>query len=287
MNKRLNVMTTLGELLALHIADYDRSRAGRAPKLSIHGKQQNIKMQFQIHERVVGELVLYCPKNDPDPENYVGRFGDRDVVLPVEPDWAAKIRKLSHAKRSDQRDYWACIDILYMMAMQGFKVVTFEGGYSHIHAGGVLAPGGVAGYGRFAFRFNVTTGSDNNYLRYYAGDVVSKMPEQPDELKTPEQRHAELAEVLADPNMRVVRIAGEPHDGPVEIPSVEAINTIRGRESGVVILTDSDMVSPEHIAELKGMSIPLDPADPGLDVTYTVQTMATGGYYEGTKNEPN
>jgi hypothetical protein len=259
-------MTTLGELLALHIADYDRSREGRAPKLSIHGKQQNIKMQFQIHERVVGELVLYCPKNDPDPENYVGRFSDRDVVLPVEPDWAAKIRKLTHAKRSDQRDYWACIDILYMMAMQGFKVVTFEGGYSHIHAGGVLSPGGAAGYGRFAFRFNVTTGGDNNYLRYYAGDVVSKMPEQPDELKTPEQRQAELQAILSDPNMHVVRVA----------PGVEAIHTIRGRETGVVMLTDADTVTPEHAAQL---------AATGLDAPHTVQTMATGGYYEGTKNE--
>ncbi|MNV09586.1 hypothetical protein D3C71_1000840 [compost metagenome] len=254
MNKRLNVMTTLGELLSMHIADYERGRAGRAPKLSIHGKQQNIKMQFQIHERVVGELVLVCPKNDPDPENYVGRFGNWDVTLPETEDWAHAIRKLPHAKRQEQRDYWAAMDILYMMALVGFKVVTFDGKNSHIHAAGVLAPGGGEGYGRFHFNFNVTTASDSH--RNFYGQHGGAMPVLPDHLKTDEDRRAELSAALQDPSMEVVRV----------VPGVEAIHTIRGRETGEVTFGAMDQVTPEEAVQIQ-------------------QAIATGGSYEGTKNE--
>ena len=255
MNKRLNVMTTLGELLSMHIADYERGRNARAPKLSIHGKQQNIKLQFQIHDDVVGELVLICPKNDPDPENYVGRYGGHDVTLPEAPDWAQAIRTLPHTKRREQRDYWAAMDILYMMAMVGFKVVTFEGKNSHIHAAGTLSPGGAEGYGRFYFCFNVTGVS--NHDRNFYGQHGGAMPALPDHLKTDEDRRAELSAALQDPSMEVVRV----------VPGVEAIHTIRGREMGEVTFGAMDQVSPEEAVQIQ-------------------QVIATGGSYEGTKNEP-
>jgi hypothetical protein len=157
MNKRLNMITTLVELINLHMDGYSYPRRGRRPKFSIHGKDQNIKVKIQIHENQVGELVLYDPRTDADYDNpSVSARGHHGPDLHSN-NWPEEIKKLSFNRHEEGRDYWAALDIVHLMAMHGFRVQAYGSSMSHLYIGGQLLPDSTDQYGRFSFWMNVTT----------------------------------------------------------------------------------------------------------------------------------
>lgn len=157
MNKRLNMMSTLVELLNLHMDGYSHPRQQRRPKFSIHGKDQNIKVKIQIHENQVGELVLYDPRTDRDYDNpSVNARGHHGPDI-RNNNWPEEIKKLSFSRHEEGRDYWAALDIVHLMAMHGFRVQAYGVSMSHLYIGGQLLPDSTDLYGRFSFWMDVTT----------------------------------------------------------------------------------------------------------------------------------
>ena len=65
INVRMAHINGLVGLIKQQQVEYNPFRKLRLPQMSIHGKDQNIKVRFAIDNMNVGELVLHCPKNDP------------------------------------------------------------------------------------------------------------------------------------------------------------------------------------------------------------------------------
>lgn len=153
-NVRLAYINNLITLIKEHVAGYGPYRSGVIPSISIHGKEQRIRVVFHSPSRVqLGELILECPINDPDPDNL-----NISNVLQTTPtdNWMEWMEKLPFMKREEKRDLYFGLDVLHLMALIGFNIKACLTTMQRVYVTGHLQPNAVINHGRFSCWFDVT-----------------------------------------------------------------------------------------------------------------------------------
>lgn len=183
LNKRLSQMSTLAELLTLRGTDLEkgtwgwpgqdywnpaeknpnqalernRQRAKSWPKFSIHGHNTQINLKVHCSQEIVGELRLLDPRGDQSPDHFLMLPASEDdaELFEDDPRWPQAIQECPHAQLENPLRFWAALDIIFMMAISGFKIRTWGYNERCIFANGTLLPDSTDQYGRFAFHMDV------------------------------------------------------------------------------------------------------------------------------------
>lgn len=172
-NVRLAYINSLVALIKEHISTYGTYRKRRAPEMSIHGKDQNISIVFHgPAQSTIGELTLFCPKNDSDPDNLDVSNLLKTKVL---EDWQEWTKGLKFNKRDDKRDLWCALDVMHMMSLLGFTIKAGVETFDSVHVTGHLTPNSSINHGRFNFWFNGSGGGSNAPYFSLFGDVQGEL----------------------------------------------------------------------------------------------------------------
>lgn len=115
-------------------------------------------MKIQCGDNIVGELRLLDPRNDREPDNFNMLPGAEDAeLMHDDPNWALVIQQIHHSVSNNPLDFWAALDTIFMMAMQGFKVRAWGYNDKYVFVNGECLPDSNDQYGRFMFYMDVTT----------------------------------------------------------------------------------------------------------------------------------
>lgn len=155
-------------MIRMHTAEYSPYRKYNVPEMSIHGKDQRIRVVFHSQNQVpMGELILECPINDPTPDTL-----DVSNVLKTTPtdDWMGFMEKLGFMKREDKRDLYFGLDVFNIMAHLGFDIKACLATTQRIYVTGHFQA--FTMMGRFSCWFDVTMTNRNGYHTLKEGYTI-------------------------------------------------------------------------------------------------------------------
>jgi len=128
------------------------------PQFSVHGNNTDINLKIHCGQLIVGEVKLFDPRSDCEPDNFnILPSGEDADLIHDDPTWPQAIQQIPHKDLKNPIDFWATLDIIYMMAMQGFKIRAWGYNGRCVFVNGTLLPDSSDRYGRFRFHMDVTT----------------------------------------------------------------------------------------------------------------------------------